>query len=87
MARGISPAIPLMAFFLVGVPIIVWILIESGLDRGYISDFIAYCASLLGVSRVGVSSYVSEILLIIAYIGGIATAILYIYEKIFSEEG
>lgn len=86
MARAISPAIPLIAFFLVGVPITVWILIASGLDRGYITDFIGYCASLIGVSRVGVSSYISEILLVIAYIGGIATAILYIYEKIFGEE-
>lgn len=66
---------------------IVWFLIASGLDRGYISDFIGFCASLLGVSRVGVSTYISEILLVIAYIGGIATAILYIYEKIFGEEG
>lgn len=75
-----------MGFFLVGIPILIWALIASGLDRGYISGFIEYCASFLGISRVGGATLLSEILLVIAYIGGIATAVLYIYEKIFSEE-
>ncbi len=86
MPRKIYPIAILMGIFLVGIPILVWALITSGIDNGYISDFISYCASLLGINRSGGATLASELLLTIAYIGGIATAVLYIYERIFGEE-
>ncbi|MEM1611371.1 MAG: hypothetical protein QXQ57_06980 [Sulfolobales archaeon] len=86
MPRKIYPIVLLMGFFLIGAPILIWALIALGIDRGYISDFISFCASFLGINRSGSATLASELLLTIAYIGGIATAVLYIYEKIFGEE-
>jgi len=80
------PFIALLSFFLVGVPILVSIMIRLGIDRGVLSDFIAFCASLLGINRVGVAGMASEIMLTIALIGGVAVAVLYIYEAVFGEE-
>ncbi|MDT7889792.1 MAG: hypothetical protein RQ885_12585 [Desulfurococcales archaeon] len=86
MGREVSPIMLFMVFFLVGIPILAWVLMVLGIDRGYISDFISYCASYLGIARSGGATLASELLLIIAFIGGVATAVLYIYERIFSEE-
>ncbi|MEM0472985.1 MAG: hypothetical protein QXX84_08820 [Sulfolobales archaeon] len=86
MGRKALPIISLLSFFLVGVPILVSIMIRLGIDRGVLSDFIAFCASLLGINRVGVAGMASEIMLTIALIGGVAVAVLYIYEAVFGEE-
>ncbi|HWQ16420.1 MAG TPA: hypothetical protein VNL13_01120 [Sulfolobales archaeon] len=87
MGRKTLPIIALLSFFLVGVPILVSIMVRLGIDRGAVSDFIEFCASLLGINRVGVAGMASEIMLTIALIGGVAVAILYIYETVFGEEG
>ncbi len=80
------PFIAILGFFLVGVPIIISAMISLGIDRGAITDFISFCASLVGVSRVGSASTASEIMLTIAFIGGVMVTILYIYERVFGEE-
>lgn len=86
MHRGSIPFIALLGFFLVGVPIIITIMVILGIDRGVITDFISFCASLVGISRVGSASLASEIMLTIAFIGGVVVAILYIYERVFGED-
>lgn len=86
MHRGSIPFIALLGFFLVGVPIIITIMVSLGIDRGVIADFISFCASLVGISRVGSASLASEIMLTIAFIGGVIVAILYIYERVFGED-
>lgn len=78
--------IALMAFFLVGVPLAAWALARSGVDRGYVAEFIGFCASLLGISRSGVASALSEALLTLAILGGVATAAAYIYEALGEED-
>ncbi len=85
MGRNMLPIIALLGFFLVGVPILISIMISLGIDRGAVSGFISFCASLLGINRTGIASLASEIMLTIALLGGVAVAVLYIYESVFKE--